>query len=287
MKKILVIGGNGQLGADLGEAIDQSTEYELISLNHSMIELKDENSVNARISEFKPDVVINCGAYVRVDDCEDNAEEAIHINSIGAAYVARASANVKIVCVYISTDYVFDGLKNSPYIETDHTYPINIYGISKLSGEHMVRSYCPDHFIVRSSGLYGLSGSSGKGGNFAETIIRNAEEGNPLNVVDDQILTPTFTRDLAKSILNLIDKAECGTYHITNSGQCSWYLFAQKILEISALKSDLTPTTSEQYAAKAKRPSYSVLSNEKLARSGVDIPRPWEDALKEYLSLRP
>jgi dTDP-4-dehydrorhamnose reductase len=287
MKKILLIGGSGQLGTDLDEAIDQSAKYDLISLDHSMIELKDEKSVITRISEFKPDVVINCGAYVRVDDCEDNAEEAIHINSIGAAYVARASADVKAVCVYISTDYVFDGYKNTPYSENDPAYPINIYGISKLSGEHMVRSYCPDHFIIRSSGLYGLAGSSGKGGNFVETIIQNAEAESHLYVVDDQILTPTFTKDLAKSILILLESAEYGTYHITNSGQCSWYLFAKKILELKDLESELTPTSSEQYAAKAKRPSYSVLSKDKLMQSGIDVPRPWEQALEEYISLRP
>jgi len=287
MKKILVIGSDGQLGTDLCIAVEDSSEFDIIALNHSNIELKDQNSVSDAITQYKPDIVINCGAFVRVDDCEENAEEAIHINSIGAAYVARASANVNAVCVYISTDYVFDGLKNTPYSENDPAYPINIYGISKLSGEHMVRSYCSNHFIIRSSGLYGLAGSSGKGGNFVETIIRNAQKGDPLNVVNDQVITPTFAKDLAVSILGLLNRAEYGTYHITNSGQCSWYLFAQKILELSTLTSELTPTTSKVYAAKAKRPSYSVLSNAKLASSGLKILKPWEEALEEYISLRP
>jgi dTDP-4-dehydrorhamnose reductase len=217
---------------------------ETLTLEHTQIELKDKSSVHRSITELRPDIVINCGAFVRVDDCEDDPSNVIEVNSIGAGYVAQASAKIDAVCVYISTDYVFDGSKNTPYSEDDQAYPINIYGISKLSGEHMVRSYCPKHYIIRSSGLYGLAGSSGKGGNFVETIITLANQGKPLYVVQDQVLTPTFTKDLSAVIAELIDKGDFGTYHITNSGQCSWFLFAKAILDITGLKAELTPTTT-------------------------------------------
>jgi len=286
MKKILIIGSNGQLGSDLFTHLKRQGHNELFKLDHSRIELKDKNSVFEAITGRGPDVVINCAAYVRVDDCEDNPEEALHVNSLGAGFVAQACAVVNADCVYISTDYVFDGEKKTPYTENDPAYPINIYGISKLSGEHFVRSSCPNHYIIRSSGLYGLSGSRGKGGNFVETILKNAEQGIPLKVVDDQILAPTFTMDLSATISSILDGSPYGTYHATNQGQCSWYSFTKKILDITGLKTDIKPTTTEMYGAKARRPRYSVLSNRKLEESGINAPRPWEQALENYISLR-
>jgi len=286
MKKILIIGSQGQLGSDLSKELKNKSGIEIVTLDHTQIELKDKSSVHRSITGLRPDIVINCAAFVRVDDCEDDPSHAIEVNSIGAGYVAQASAKIDAQCVYISTDYVFDGSKNTPYSEDDPAYPINIYGISKLSGEHMVRSYCPKHYIVRSSGLYGLAGSSGKGGNFVETIIRLAKQGKPLNIVQDQTLTPTFTKDLSAAIAELIDKGDFGTYHITNSGECSWFLFAKAILDITGLKTELTPTTTAEYGAKAKRPAYSVLSNKKIEEIGISLLRSWEEALENYLSLR-
>ena len=286
MKNILIIGSNGQLGSDLCEVYRGKSDIDTITLDHSQIELRDKFSVHKSITELRPDIVINCGAYVRVEDCEENPAYAIEVNALGAGFVAQASAEIDAVCVFISTDYVFDGSKNTPYLEDDAAYPINIYGISKLSGEHMVRSYCPKHYIVRSSGLYGLAGSSGKGGNFVETIIRLAKQGKPLNIVQDQTLTPTFTKDLSAAIAELIDKGDFGTYHITNSGECSWFLFAKAILDITGLKTELTPTTTAEYGAKAKRPAYSVLSNKKIEEIGISLLRSWEEALENYLSLR-
>jgi dTDP-4-dehydrorhamnose reductase len=286
MKKILIIGSNGQLGSDLCEVLKGKSGIETLALDHTQIELGDKFSVHKSITELRPDIVINCGAYVRVDDCENNPAHAIEVNTLGAGIVARTSREIDAVCVYISTDYVFDGNKNTPYSEEVAAYPINIYGISKLSGEHMVRSYCPRHYIVRSSGLYGLAGSSAKGGNFVETILRLAKQGKPLNVVQDQTLTPTFTSDLSVAIGELINKGDFGTYHITNSGECSWFLFAKTILDIAGLKTDLAPTTTAKYGAKAKRPAYSVLSNKKIEGIGINSLRSWEEALENYISLR-
>lgn len=286
MKKILIIGSNGQLGSDLTKELEDKSGINIIALDHSKIELTDKDSVLESITALSPDIVINCGAYVRVDECENNAEHAIRINALGAGYVAEAAEKVDAVCVYISTDYVFDGSKQKPYLENDPAYPINIYGVSKLSGEHMVRSYSSKHYIVRSSGLYGLAGSSGKGGNFVETIIALASQGKPLTVVQDQILTPTFTKDLSVAIKELINNTDYGTYHITNSGECSWFSFANKILDIAGLKAEITPTTTLEYGAKAKRPAYSVLSNNKLKESGINTLRSWDEALENYISLR-
>jgi len=286
MKNILLIGSNGQLGSDLSQILNNKPDYQISKLDHSQIELIDKDSVFSSITTLSPDIVINCGAYVRVDDCEDNAAHAIEVNALGAGYVARATEEVGAVCVYISTDYVFDGQKNSPYLENDPTYPINIYGISKLSGEHMVRSYSTKNFIIRSSGLYGLAGSNGKGGNFVNTIINCAKEGKPLNVVDDQVLSPTFTKDLSKAITDLIETSKFGTYHISNSGKCSWFLFAKAILYITGLNTELIPTTTSQYGAKAKRPAYSVLSNKKIEGIGISPLRSWKEALENYIFLR-
>ncbi len=287
MKKILIIGSGGQLGSDLTKEFENKSAVETFALNHSQIELGDESSVHKSITEIAPDIVINCAAYVRVDDCEDNPAYAIEVNAIGAGFVARASAEIGAVCVYISTDYVFDGKKNTPYSEDDPAYPVNIYGISKLSGEHMVRSYCPRHYIIRSGGLYGLAPlQSGKGGNFVEAIIRLANEEKSLSVVSDQVLAPTFTQDLSAGIVELVGKGDFGTYHITNGGECSWYLFAKTILDITGLNTELVPTTSAQYGAKARRPAYSVLSTKKLEEAGISALRLWNEALSNYLSLR-
>jgi len=286
MKIFLIIGSNGQLGSDLCEVYRGKSDIDTITLDHSQIELRDKSSVHKSIDELRPDIVINCGAYVRVDDCEENPARAIEVNALGAGYVAQAANEIGAVCVYISTDYVFDGSKNTPYSEDDAAYPINIYGISKLSGEHMVRSYCPKHYIVRSSGLYGLAGSSSQDWNFVETIIHLANEKKPLSVVHDQVLTPTFTKDLSVAIEELINQCNFGTYHITNSGECSWFLFAKAILEIAGLKTELTPTTTVKYGAKAKRPAFSVLSNKKIEQIGISSVRPWAEALENYISLR-
>lgn len=286
MTKILIIGSDGQLGNDLTAEFDSKVDFDVLTLNHSQIELTEKDSVIKTIFSLAPDIVINCGAFVRVDDCEDNAENAILVNALGAGYVAEAAEKVGAVCVYISTDYVFDGKKQQPYTENDSAYPINIYGVSKLSGELLVRSYSTKHYIVRSSGLYGLAGSSGKGGNFVETIINLAKEGRTLKVVEDQVLTPTFTKDLSYAIRELVDGRDYGTYHVTNSGECSWYTFAKTILDITKLQTEFIPTTTSEYGAKAKRPGYSVLSNEKLIKSGIGPLRNWKEALQDYISLR-
>ena len=171
-------------------------------------------------------------------------------------------------------------------MENDLPNPLNVYGVSKLAGEHFVRSLCERHFIVRTSGLYGVAGSSGKGGNFVETMICMAKENRPIRVVNDQVLTPTYTRDLAQKILELIQTDAYGLYHITNSGKCSWYEFARRIFGLLGLNPNLKPTSTKAYGARAQRPAYSVLSNEKFNSLGYERLRPWWEALEAYLKER-
>ena len=289
MKKIAIIGSTGQLGTDLSEALVKKNTYELHLLDHTDIECTDRQSVDRALLNIEPDIVINCAAFVRVDDCEDDPERAFGVNALGAGYVARACSEIDAVSLYLSTDYVFDGTKNTPYSENDPQNPLNVYGISKLAGERLVRNYCEKHFIVRSSGLYGLKGSAGKGGmgdNFVETMLRLREKGDPIRVVGDQVLAPTFTKDLARTLADLVDTGEYGTYHVTNSGECSWYEFGKAVFEFSGLEPDYGSVSSREYGARAARPAYSVLDNSRINELGIPALRGWRHALREYLELR-
>lgn len=283
--RVAVIGATGQLGSDIVRVFRDAGD-EVFALGHGDIECTDPASVQAVLTSIRPDVVINCAAFVRVDDCEDQPEEAFRVNAVGALHVARAADRMRAVCVYISTDYVFDGKQGAPYTEDDIPRPVNVYGVSKLAGEHFVRATCPRHLVVRTSGLYGAAGSSGKGGNFVESMIRLAREGRPIRVVHDQVLSPTYARDLAEKVAALLATEAYGTYHITNSGACSWYEFAAGIFDALGMRPDLAPTTSKAYGAKARRPAYSVLGRGRLAALGLDDLRPWPEALRAYLRER-
>lgn len=283
--KILVLGANGQLGSDLVKAL---ADHELIPLTHANIEVTDEGQVQAALARYRPDVVINTAAFHQVDVCEKEVERAFRVNAFGPQLLALACREHDAALVHISTDYVFggDATRRTPYVESDCPAPINVYGLSKLAGEHFIRYLWPKHFIVRTSGLYGLAGSSGKGGNFVEGRLKQTREGRPIRMVADQVLTPTYTVDLARAIRRLIETEHYGLYHITSAGQCSWYEFTAKILELAGLQVELTPQTTAESGAAARRPAYSVLENAALKAIGLDDMRPWEEALAEYLRVR-
>jgi dTDP-4-dehydrorhamnose reductase len=284
--KVLVTGAVGQLGTDLCEALRDS---ELIPLNHSDIEISNMDSVKQAFNKHKPDIIINTAAYVRVDDCEDEKEKAFQVNALGARNVAIAAQELGARLVHISSDYVFGGeaeLRTTPYTEFETPIPLSVYGKSKLAGENLVRHSCLRHFIVRASALFGVAGSSGKGGNFIETILRLAGEHERLKVVNDQVFSPTYTRDLAPKIAQLITTEYYGIFHITNRGVCSWYEFTAEILRLAGIETPIIPITSEQYPQKARRPRYSVLDNYHLRLLGMDDMRPWQEALKDYLAAR-
>ncbi|MFQ5874343.1 MAG: dTDP-4-dehydrorhamnose reductase, partial [Dehalococcoidia bacterium] len=229
------------------------------------------------------EVVVNCAAYVRVDQAEEEPEIAIRVNSVGALYVARACAEINALCVYISTDYVFDGEKREPYTEDDIPRPINVYGASKLAGEYLVRQARPESLIVRVASLFGKAGASGKGGNFIETLLAKARAGERLRVVNDIRISPTYTYDGARALVQLLRQGATGLFHLTNIGSCTWYEFARKILELVSPGTDLEAVSSLEYPSKARRPKDSSLRSVRLAGFLEDALRPWEEALNSYL----
>lgn len=284
--KVLVTGANGQLGTDLCQALQH---VELIPLTHRDIEISDMNSVKYAFYKYKPDIGINTAAYVRVDDCETEQDKAFKVNALGARNVAVAAQELGAKLVHISTDYIFGGEgepRATPYTEFDAPIPLSTYGKSKLAGENFVRHLCQKHFIVRTSGLFGVAGASGKDGNFVETILKLAQEREELKVVDDQVFSPTYTKDLAGKITQLITTEYYGIFHITNRGSCSWHEFAQEILNQANLETPIIPITSDQYSQRAKRPRFSALDNYHLRLLGMDDIRPWQEALRDYMMSR-
>jgi dTDP-4-dehydrorhamnose reductase len=284
--KAAVIGATGQLGSDL---CNTPVSFEVIPLTHRDIEITDIDSVKRVLTRHPVEVIINTAAFVRVDDCETDPDKAFLVNAIGARNVAVVAEEIGARLVHISTDYVFGGeteTRTTPYTEFDTPVPPNIYGKSKLAGEQFVRHLCHKHLIVRVSALFGTAGSSGKGGNFIETMIRLAKERPELTVVNDQVFSPTYTKDLARKIAWLITTEYYGTFHITNRGTCSWYDFAVEILKQAGLSTPIKPITSDQYPQKARRPRYSVLDNYHLRLLGADDMRPWQEALTDYLKSK-
>jgi dTDP-4-dehydrorhamnose reductase len=277
--RALLIGSNGQLGSDLCRIWSD----DLIALPEEALDVCDRDQAHDVIRREAPDLVINTAAYHRVDECETNAARTFEVNTLGAKNVADAACEVGSAVMFISTDYVFDGEKGSPYVEEDMPRPLSVYGASKVAGEHLVRQSNAKHYIVRSSSLFGVAGALGKGGNFVETMIRKAREGEPLRVVDDQVSVPTLTWDLAQKLSELAKTERFGLYHITNGGQASWCRFAEKIFELTGLRPSLTAITSDELAAPARRPRFSVLENRAAKAAGLPPLRSWEEALEAYL----
>jgi len=276
--RVAVIGANGQLGSDLVRAFGENA----IPLTHRDLDVTDIESLKI-LKELGPDVIINTAAYHKTDECEENPEKTFLVNSVGARNVATVAKEINAINVYISTDYVFDGEKGKPYTEDDVPNPINIYGVSKYAGELLTRYMHSEHYVTRVSSLFGIAGASGKGGNFVETMIRLAKADREINVVNDMAMSPTYTRDAAFAIKEILEKRlPYGVYHVTNDGFCTWYEFAKAIFEITGIEVDLNPITSDKFPTKAKRPKFSALSIEKLKSFGINM-RPWKEALKDYL----
>lgn len=288
MRKIAIVGSNGQLGTDLQSALSGAS---ITAWTHADLDICDTEKVRASLTELRPDVVINTSAFHKVEICEDEPGPSFAVNASGPYGLARLAAELDFTLIHFSSDYVFDGRAKSPYREEDLPNPLSVYGASKVGGEHLVRSFCPRHFVIRTTGLYGVAGASGKGGNFVETMIRLGKSGNPVRVVHDQVMTPTATADLAKAVASLLDRegnkdVPYGLYHITSAGQCSWHDFAKTIFEKSDMQVDLSPITSAESGAKAKRPAYSVLAHDKWTHAGFPELRPWQEALVDYLRAK-
>jgi dTDP-4-dehydrorhamnose reductase len=282
--KVLLIGANGQLGTDLHRTL-VSQGGSVTPITHSDLDVRDSKKVVEFIFNGRFDAVVNTAAFHKVEACETQPTLAFEVNALGARNLAQACDQAGCVLVHFSTDYVFDGQRRRPYSEDDLPRPLNVYGASKLAGEHLIAASTERYFVIRTCGLYGIAGSSGKGGNFVENMLKKAAAGVPIRVVNDQVLTPTFTGDLAESVSQLIQTQAYGLYHVTAEGQCSWYEFARTIFELERLAVDLTPARTDEIASPVRRPSYSVLGKQKLQALGRGTPA-WQDGLVRYLSAR-
>ena len=273
---ILVIGANGMLGHDLMKVL----EGEVRGLDLPDIDITSLESVRRILLTLKPEIIINAAAYTDVDGCETNAEQAMEVNGEGVGLLALTAREIGSKLVQISTDYVFDGRKGTPYLEDDPVGPLSIYGESKLAGE-LNAAMAPEFLIVRTQWLYGVHGK-----NFVETMLRLAGEKSELAVVVDQIGSPTCTKDLSLAIKALLDKGCCGIYHAANSGYCSWNEFAKAIFETQGLTVTVNGMTTKELNRPANRPLYSTLDCSKLAQDTGFRPQHWREALREYLKLR-
>jgi len=267
------------LGYDLVRTLNNN-DYELILTDKNDVDITNLREIFEIVKEHEIDVIINASAYTDVDGSQTNKETAYDVNAIGAKNLAITSKKHDIKLIHISSDYVFNGDKNKAYTENDEVDPINYYGETKLQGEKFIQKNMNRYFIIRTQWLYGINN-----GNFVKTMLRLAENNDEINVVNDQYGSPTFTKDLAMAIAELIKSEKYGLYHVTNSGECSWFEFAKLIFEIANINIILNPVSTSQYPTPAKRPKYSVLSNEKWLSEGFKPLRSLKDSLNEYLNL--
>jgi dTDP-4-dehydrorhamnose reductase len=282
--KVAVIGADGQLGTDVVKAFTANGD-EVVGLTHADIELSDTGSVSARLSADRPQAIVNTAAMHHVDKCEADPSKAFAVNGLGAKNLALAAKDLGAILMHISTDYVFDGEKTTPYVETDAPRPLNAYGNSKLSGEYFVRVTAPKHFVLRTSAIYGKSPCRAKGGlNFIELMLKLARERGEVRVVDDEIVSPTSTRDIARQTVTLSRSDKYGLYHATAESSCSWYAFAKEIFDTTGTKVNLIKAGPNEFPIKVPRPKYSVLENAGLKKYGLNVFRTWQEGLREYFS---
>jgi dTDP-4-dehydrorhamnose reductase len=282
--KIAVIGADGQLGHDVVKAFERHGD-EVCRLTHLDIELSNFESVTQCLRGVAPGLVVNTAAMHHVERCEQQPEKAYAVNATGSRNLGEVTREVDAVLVHVSTDYVFDGNKSSPYVENDLAAPLNVYGKSKLVGEQLIRETNPKHFILRTAALYGNHPCRAKGGqNFVDLMLRLAEQRGQVRVVDSEFTTPTATRDLARQIVALSRSDAYGLFHATAEGGCSWYEFAREIFSRSGVRVKLDIASPNEFPAKVPRPGYSILENRRLNDCGLNVFRPWQEGLSEYLS---
>ncbi len=283
--KVFLIGVDGQLGSDIDSYFSSRGVKVQGLIGLRQVDICDLEGTRKLIGESGPDLVINTAAYHNVDLCEDRVEEAFRVNAAGVKNLASICRDMDIPLMHFSTDFVFAGDKKTPYTEDDCPGPRSIYAISKLAGEKVVQYMLDKYYLVRFSGLYGHAGCTGKGNiNFVKTMLRLAGEKKKVRVVDDQVLTPTSTKDAAEKLFELVQAGKYGLYHMTNTGECSWYEFAREIFRLSGRDVDIKPITSTELGARAIRPAYSVLDNARLRRAGIPDMRHWKEALRDFIN---
>lgn len=280
--KIMIIGCNGQLGYDMTQQC-AIKGYEVCGIDYPKINITDYFSVIDVLKRNKPSVIINCAAYAQVDQCETARDEAYAVNSDGVENVARGAQEIEAKVVHFSTDYVFDGMKGKPYLESDEPNPLSVYGKSKYQGEKRVSQAMENYIIIRTAWLYGAHGN-----NFVKTIWQKAREnsrtGVPLKIVNDQYGSPTYTKELCEQTLAIVEAHHSGIFHCTNEGVCTWYEFASEILSNFNNCVKVQPCTTEEFPRPAFRPPYSVLENARLKSLGIYYMRSWKDAFCRFFT---
>lgn len=281
--KIILIGKNGQLGKEI-DSQGRDRGYEIKAFGREELDITNSEKIKSEIELFNPDVLINASAFHVVPICEEKPEEAFLINAISLKEVSAICAQENIKFVTYSTDYIFDGLKGTPYEEEDKPNPLQIYGLSKLAGEFIALNYSETSIVIRTCGVYGgIHGSNSKKGNFALNILEQAKKEKIIEVSSEQIVSPTYSFDLAKATLDLLNNKDVkGVYHLVNEGYCSWAEFASEIIKDKSLSTKIIPVDKKGMAGSLKRPLFSALKNTKAANLGVSLPS-WEDAIKRYL----
>ncbi len=275
--KVLIAGANGQLGKDMLLAAGNAG-HDVVGFGRAEMDVASADSVNRRMELERPDMVVNCAAWTDVDGAESDETGAFAVNGTGAGNVAAGAREVGAAVVFVSTDYVFDGQKYTPYVESDQPAPLSAYGRTKLAGEEATAAANPRHFIVRSSGLFGIGG-----GNFVDTMLRLAESTNEVLVIRDQVTSPTYTWHLAYGLTRLIDGIEYGIHHMAAAGQCSWYEFAREIFEQAKVDTKVLSGTTEMLGRPAPRPAFSVMQSQR--QHAIRLPS-WNDGLAGYLAQR-
>ncbi len=283
-RRIVITGANGQLGRALNQVLKERTDLTVVNTDTGeptaycpiILDITNSVAVMNLVQEIKPEIIINCAAHTAVDLCESDQDRAYRINAIGPKNLAAAASALDAKLIHISTDYVFDGEGDTPYTEESITNPQSVYGSTKLAGEEFVKDLCEKYCILRTAWLYG------DGKNFVKTMLALAEKQTDIKVVSDQYGSPTSALELARAITFLIDNDGFGVYHATCEGKTTWYEFAMEIFRLAGIHVTVTPITTDEYKAPAKRPKYSVLENEKLKAAGYHM-KSWQEALQEYM----
>jgi len=257
----------------------------VVGLDHKQIEIEDASSVEAALARIRPSVVINTAAFHNVEACEREPARAFAVNTLAVDRLAAACARIDAVFVTMSSDYVFDGKKNSPYGEHDEASPLNVYGVSKRAGELCAQRHGPRHVIFRTSGLYGIQTSTQKGHTFVDRLLRQVHAGETPRIVTDIVVSTSYAPDVAATMRRVLEREYFGVVHVTNAGGCSWFDFAQEALRVAGVSAPIAPISSRDLPRAARRPAYSVLALDALASMGITMPA-WQDALKRYIAAR-
>jgi dTDP-4-dehydrorhamnose reductase len=279
--RILLLGGSGRLGTAIAQ---RWTDCEIVAPPHAELAIEQSERLAESLVAIKPDVLVNAAAFHDVDRCEDEKETALEVNAFAVGRAASLAAQRNVLFVTISTDYVFDGMKGSPYLESDSPNPLSFYGASKLAGERLVEAAEGRAFVVRTCGLYGPSRSASRRRAFVDRILAAGESGEPVRVVADVVASPTFAGDLAAALRKLIDTSAYGLYHAAAAGAVSWYDFAREAMRQARVEHAIEPIVAEQWKARAIRPRYSALDSAKLGGLGIGMPS-WQEGIAAYLHL--